>query len=116
MVDPKQRIVCSTPLNSIWNCDGELDAQNVGELGEEDIKSRLRQGPLQFVVANVGTRLDWIAPEKSFEFWKTEVKRHLVPLNPEGFSVDDFPDGYCYCAQLWRTPNGDEIIVLETHH
>ena len=59
-VNPKQRIVVSTPLIAVWNDDGDLSAERIRDLGVDDIKQMLRQGTARFVVANVGSPLDWI--------------------------------------------------------
>ena len=116
MVDPKKRVVTSMPLTAIWNHDGELNAERISDVGVEEIKSILRQGAAQFVVANVGSSLNWIHPDLSFNFWKKTAKKRIVPADVDGFSLDDYPDGYCYCAALWRTQDLGDIIVLETHH
>ncbi len=116
VVDPKKRIVGSMPLTVIWNHDGELNAERVRNLSVDDIKSMLRQGAVQFVVANVGSPLDWIHPDLSFDFWRKLAKQRIVSADADGFSLDDFPGGYCYFAGLWRTPDAGDIIVLETHH
>lgn len=115
-VDAKQRIVGSTPLAEIWNSDGDLDAERIRDIGADDIKSMLRQGTVQFVVANVGSPLDWIQPDLSTDFWRKNAKHRIVPTDADGFLLDDYPDGYCYCAALWRIQNSDDVIVLETHH
>lgn len=116
VVDPNQRIVGSTPLTTIWNRDGDLDAERIRDLGVDDIRSMLRQGTVQFVVANVGSPLDWIHPDLSTDFWRKIARRRIVPPDVDGFSLDDYPDGYCYCAALWRIKDLNDIIVLETHH
>ena len=116
VVDPKKRIVGSTPLTAIWNCDGDLDAKRIRDLAADDIKSMFKRGPVQFVVANVGSPLEWIQPDLSIDFWRKIAKRRIVPTDADGFSLDDYPDGYCYCAALWRIQESVDIIVLETHH
>jgi hypothetical protein len=87
VVDPQQRIVGSTPLSAIWNCDGDLDAKRIRDVGADDIKSMLQQGPVQFVVANVGSPLDWIQPDLSLDFWRQIAKRRIVSADADGFSL-----------------------------
>ena len=115
-VNPKQRIVVSTPLIAVWNDDGDLSAERIRDLGVDDIKQMLRQGTARFVVANVGSPLDWIHPDLSTDFWIKIAKHRIVQPTAVGFSLEDYPDGYCYCAALWITEDGRDIIVLETHH
>lgn len=115
-VDPKRRIVTSLPLAVLWNDEGELDAHRVRDVGINEIKEMLRQGAVQFVVASGGSPLEWIPSGVSFEFWKNEAKPRIVPAHVDGFSIDDYPGGYCYCAALWSSQESGDIIVLETHH
>ncbi|MFO0913644.1 MAG: hypothetical protein U0795_11855 [Pirellulales bacterium] len=116
VVDPEKRIVVSIPLARIWDQDGDLSAERIRDLGVDDIKSMLQQGSVQFVIAKVGSPLDWIHPDRSFDFWRRVAKERIVSPDTHEFTLDDFPDGYCYCAALWRTPDVGDIIVLETHH
>jgi hypothetical protein len=104
------------PLTTIWNQDGDLHAERICDLGVDDIKSMLQQGSVQFVIANAGSPLDWIHPDLTFEFWRKIAKDRIVSPDTYGFSLGDFPDGYCYCAALWRTHDAGDIVVLETHH
>lgn len=116
VVDPAKRIVVSTPLTTIWNKSGDLDAERIRDLDVDAIKSILRHGAIQFVVANVGSPLDWIQHDLSFDFWRKIARHRIVDSATDGFSPEDYPDGYCYCAALWRIEDSDDIIVLETHH
>lgn len=116
VADPQQRIVYSTPLTAIWNHDGELKAERIRDIGVDDIKSMLRQGNVQFVVANIGSTLDWIHSDLSMDFWRKTAKQRIASPDDVGFSLDRYPDGYCYCAALWRIQDSDDIIVLEAHH
>lgn len=104
------------PLTAIWNQGGDLDAERIRNLGVDDIKSMLQQGSVQFVVANVGSPIDWIHPKLSFNFWRRIAQVRIVSPDTAEFSPDDFPDGYCYSAALWRSQVAGDIIVLETHH
>lgn len=116
VMKPSKRVVTLMPLTAIWNREGELKAERVRELGVDDIKSVLRNGTTQFVVADVGKPLDWIDQTLSFEFWDKTVKHRLVEPGLEGFALEDFPGEYCYCATLWKTQELVDIIVLETCH
>ncbi len=99
-VDPKQRIVVSMPLTTIWNQDGDLNAKRIRELGVEDIRTMLRQNSVQFVIANLGSPMNWIDPDLSLDFWRRVAKERIVSPDSDGFSLDNFPHKYCYCASL----------------
>jgi hypothetical protein len=114
---PAQRIVTKLPLTELWNADGSVAAaQRVRPLAEADIRAMLQQRRVTFVVANVGDGLLWVEPEPSFEFWKQEVKPHLVDPASGAFHLDDFPSGYAYTAWLWDGAENGPIVVLEKQH
>jgi hypothetical protein len=114
-VDPAQRIVTGLPLAELWNNKGLLDAHRAAQVGEADIVRLLRDGS-SFMVADVGLPLQWISEDDRFEFWRTEVKRRLVPPEADGFNLDDYPGNYCYVATIWKRRSATPVIVLERHH
>ena len=118
MRDPARRIVTITPLRELWNCDGVLPLKRGKSLSAADIKARLRSGPIQFVVANVGGPLRWVEPAASFQFWKEEIKPHLVePAAESGFTLDAFPGSYAYIATEWSVRDQQPpVVLLEMHH
>jgi hypothetical protein len=76
----------------------------------------LRQGTVEFVVADVGQKLRWIAPTDCYEYWKAEVKSHLA-AGESRIVLDNFPDAYCYIASEWGTAeSASSIVVLERYH
>lgn len=103
-------------MELLWNADGDVHASRCHDLGTPQIKELLRNGDLQFVVANTGSPLEWIPPQKTFYFWTNEVKSHIAEPNSDGFMLEDFPDEYVYCASLWRTADDAPIVLLEMHH
>ncbi len=104
------------PLTIIWNHDGDVAAERIRDLGVDDIRSLLRQGSVQFVIANVGSALDWIHPGLSFDFWRNVAQDRIVSPNARGFRLEDFPGQYCYRATLWTTNDAGDIILLEMFH
>ena len=108
----EQRIVTQLPLDELWTDQGPLQATRVRELGAADITDLLRLGPVRFVVANVGGRLEWVPVEQRYEFWKSQVKMRLVDPAVEGFRLEDFPGEYCYSASEWKADELEEPIVL----
>jgi len=84
-------------------------------LFHEDIRAILREGTVEFVVAEIGHPLHWVPPAECFRFWKTEVEPHLA--ESAGADLGQFPGSYCYFAVDWG-PNRDgiRIVVLERAH
>jgi len=72
----------------------------------------LRSHAVEFMVAEPGAPLTRIAVDKCYEFWESEVKRHL--LSPYG-KVDrsNIPDEYGYLASEWSGYIEVPIVLLE---
>ncbi|PWT72926.1 MAG: hypothetical protein C5B59_14665 [Bacteroidetes bacterium] len=108
-------IVTSIPLENIWTEKGQLSATRTSYLQSEDIKNLLRSETIQFVVADVGHLLKWVAIKDSFEFWKNEIQSHLAD-NLDKIDVDFFPNNYAYIASRWVSELDPIIILLERLH
>lgn len=115
-MDPALRIVTQLPLVELWSDKGVTTKTRIRPLSSEDIACLLRCGHVQFVVVNVGDQPHWIALEECYDFWKSEVRSHLVA--PDSLlRLDEFPNGYGYFASEWSS--GEEttpIVVLERNH
>jgi len=114
-MDSALRIVTTTPIPVLWNDTGELSAVRDTYLTRSSIKSLLKAGPIEFVVADVGIPLRWIEKESCFEFWKRAVEPHLSDPN-EAISLDQFPAGLAYLASLWTRSNESPLVLLEAIH
>jgi hypothetical protein len=114
-MDPAQRVVTCIPLAELWNCDGPVGARRLGPIDEQDIVRLLRDEHASFVVADIGCQLTWVPPANRFTSWKGEVKARLAAPNATR-PLDEYPNGYCYFATLWRLDDGRPVIVLEKHH
>ena len=113
-MDRALRIVTEMPLSELWDHNGPLNAQRVGHLDSADIQELLRIAPVIFVVANVGSTLEWLSIEQCYQFWKSEVRlRVCVPDKP--IDLDQFPGAYCYLASEWSL-GSSSLIVLERCH
>ena len=113
-MDPQQRTVTATPLKELWTDAGPLRATRVRPLTMEDLRGLLHQRPLRFAVADCGKPLRWIDRSGCFDFWKREVKQHIV--SSDLFFLEDYPGGYCYSASEWIVDGGEPLILLELHH
>jgi len=82
----------------------------------EDVRERLRTGRVQFVVADVGQALHWVPAEVCFDYFKNDVRNHLVEP-AQRFALSEFPGEYCYSASEWTDDAGSQpFILLEKHH
>ena len=114
-MDSDLRIVTKLPLEHLWQGNALEMGTRLRALTAADITATLRKGQVQFVVADVGHKLRWIAPAECYEFWKTEVKPNLA-ISGSRVSLDSFPRAYCYRASAWAISGSTEVIVLERHH
>lgn len=115
-MDSKLRKVAQIPLNELWRADGSIVRSRVRALGSNEIVSLLREGQIEFVIADVGQHLRWIAPEDCFDFWKTEVKPHLAEPD-SSIALDSFAGMYSYVASQWKDVSAQTpIVLLERHH
>ena len=72
------KIVTRIPLDIIWTPENELKSQRISHLTLANIKDFLKQGQVNFIVADVGQKLRWIQPSRCFNFWKSEVEKHIA--------------------------------------
>ena len=84
-------------------------------LTTENIRELLKEHLIMFVIADIGLKLTWISSDKSFDFWKTEVKPHLAE-EINHINLDNFPDNYAYVASEWSEETKGSIILLEKYH
>jgi hypothetical protein len=110
-----QRIVSQTPLHKLWNDRGVVSEKELRELNAADIAELLRVGKVQFVVANVGSPLNWVLVDECYRFWKSEVKNHLADAAANNY-LEDFPGEYCYFASEWEAKGGEPIVLLVMSH
>jgi len=109
------KIVTEIPLKQIWTDTGDLSTVRNRYLGKSEIKEMIKNIQTPFVVADVGQKLIWIDKEKTFDFWKNEVEKHLV-LDHNHIDIGNYPDHYAYIASEWLNEDSNAIIVLEKTH
>lgn len=108
------KIVTTIPLNILWTNDTEVQAERSTYLSPNDIRSLLKESPVQFIVADVGHKLKWIDDDQCFDFWKAE-KNHIAE-NPGQVNLEDFIDNYAYIASRWTGEQDIPIVLLEKVH
>lgn len=115
VTEMRERIVTTIPLEFIWTDEEQLEASRERYLTQTDITEMLKMHPVEFIVADVGAPLKRISVDRCYEFWKSEVKRHL--LNPHGkLDLSRLPDEYGYVASEWSGNPGVPIVLLEKIH
>jgi hypothetical protein len=115
-MDSKLRLVTRIPLEELWRADGAYVGRRVRTLDSADVAELLRRGEVEFVVADVGKPLQWIAVNDCFSFWKNEVKPHLAGPDMK-LRLDEFPGQYCYRASQWEIAlSATPVFLLEKHH
>jgi hypothetical protein len=115
-MDSRLKLVTRIPVQELERTDGTLISSRKCPLSADEVIALLRNGEVEFVVANVGLPLHWIAPAGSFAFWKTEGRFHLFEPGC-GKSLSEFPGHFAYFASEWN-PGESEIpvVLLEKHH
>ena len=80
-----------------------------------EIADLLRAGEVRFVVADVGSPLRWLPADECYDFWNSEVKRHLADPAAANY-LEAFPGGYCYFASEWASDSSEPIVLLTVSH
>ncbi len=114
-MDNNLRIVTQIPLKNLWKEKENILAERKEYLTFENIKELLKKCKVQFVVADLGHKLVWIKYDKSFEFWKNDLKVHLAN-DINHIDLEYFPENYAYIASRWTSEIINPIILLEKYH
>lgn len=103
------------PLTNLWSEQEDIIAERKRHLNEDNIREILKEKSATFVIADIGQHLQWIQADKTIDFWKNELKPHLIPDNGN-FQLEQFPDNYAYRASEWLGKDQRIIILLEKYH
>ena len=113
-MDNSNKTVSQIPVEKLWTDKENIDASRNGYLTSDEIKMLLRDSPVQFIVADIGHKLEWISLDSSFDFWKVEVKPHLADHFQ---NFENFPDSYAYVASAWTGAIASNLVILlEKYH
>jgi len=106
LMDPKLKVVTQLPLRGLWTDSGPVEAVRVRALSTVEVRELLRNGPVQFVVVEVGVKPRWIELEDCYRFWMDEVKDHLAEPRVQALGV------YTYHASEWVSETIEPAIVV----
>jgi len=114
-MDTSLRVVNTIPLTSIWLESELIDVKRGKYLGENDISELLKEGPIQFIIANVGDKLIWEPIENCYKIYKTNIKDHIIS-EVDNIDLSIFKDNFGYLASLWAGKSNTQIVLLEKIH
>jgi len=114
-VTEMRKIVTTIPLDSLWTDEEQIEASRTRYLTSNELTEMLKLHPVEFIVADVGVPLKRIPVDKCYEFWKSEVKRHLVSPDAK-VDLSKLPDEYGYFASEWSGRIEVPIVLLEKIH
>ena len=119
MMEVSERVVTRIPMSELWQEDGTPVTERVASLTSTEIAELLRSGPVRFVIADVGTPLQWVPSRTCFDFWTVMVKNNVA--NPEEtIPLAAYPQSFFFAASLWKDNSepaaAQPIILLEKHY
>ena len=109
------RTVNLIPLGYLWDEGGDIEATRERYLSKRALREMLRKHPVEFYVADVGLPLRRVDVAKCYDFWKLDVKAHVVDDPESGFRLDGTGE-YAYVASDWSGELQTPIVLLEKHH
>jgi hypothetical protein len=114
-MNDKIKIVIEIPLFSIWKGTENLALFRQNYLTKEEVKRIISVGAVHFVIADVGKELMWVEINNCYDFWKSEVKKHISD-DYNQIMLENFPGNYVYLASEWKGEIEDTVILLEKLH
>lgn len=113
---PSMRTVNRIPLDVLWDEAGEVTATRERWLSKSALREMLQKYPVVFYVAEIDKPLRLVGVQECYDFWKSEVRAHVVDDPDSGFQPNDFPGEYAYLASEWSGEIQTPIVLLEMHH
>ena len=109
------KVVLTIPLNELWTDEKHLTLSRGKHLNTKDISDLLRLDRIQFVIADVGLKLNWLALDRCYEDFKTTIRNHLIE-DSENINLKLSKDNFAYLATLWENGEDCPIVLLEKYH
>lgn len=89
-----------------------LDAQRVRSLSDADVSEMISAGDVHFIVRDL-REMRHIPPDRTQEFWKSNVRGNVVAPGRLYVSASSFISGFYYSASEWQDSVDLPIILLE---
>jgi hypothetical protein len=89
-----------------------LDATRLRSLSEADIAELLERDEVQFIVRD-RQELRHIAPERTADFWLSNVRGNVVSPDRLYVASASFISGFYYRASEWLNSVDQPIVLLE---
>jgi len=100
------------PLAELWDENGRFGIRK-RSLTIDELRPIIKEGPVIFVEANIGSPLQWIPIQECYRFWKL-----IIPniAKTDAIYLDDYPGGFAYGPSEWLGRDSERIILLEKYH
>jgi hypothetical protein len=109
------KIVITVPLDFLWSEDGKVRATKGNYLNSKDIRELLKINLVQFVIADVGHKLEWLKIEDCYKLFKNEFSNHIIE-NPLAIDLPSLKGEYGYLASSWSGEFKTSIVLMEKFH
>ena len=108
-----QKVVLVIPLNELWTDESYLSIHRGKHLNSKDISDLLLQQKIQFVIADVGHKLQWQPLDNCYELYKA-IKSQIID-DFARIDLSHFKNDSGFSATLW---DGEKhpIVLLEKYH
>ncbi len=111
----KDKIVLTYPVKELWTDEKILSVSRGKHLNSDDIHDLLKRQKIQFVIADVGLKLQWLALDSCYVLYKTTIKSQIIE-NFDRINLNHFPNNFVYLATLWENECKYPIVLLEKYH
>lgn len=114
----KKELVRKIPVETLVDERDGNPLNRLRDLSSEDIRELLRQGPVRFVIANVGRPLRWIPAAETFSFWKNEASAQIADASAGSGKIlnkDKAFRDFVYVPSEWQSSSGP-VVLLEMYH
>jgi hypothetical protein len=107
-------------MDVIWDESWRvLSASRVAYLDVLHIKQQIHSTDVLVLVADIGSDLIRLSGADVDAFWEKEASLRVVEPDKADteFSLEDYPDSYCYLVSEWAGPDLNRpTILFERYH
>jgi hypothetical protein len=113
IMDDDDKIITNFPVNELFKSNNKLTCIK-RQLNKDEIIEIIKTQPIEFVIADIGLKLEWIDIQDCYNFWKQEISNNFAFEEP--IHLDNFNNNYCFWASKWKFQNEEIVILLEKLH